>query len=82
MLKFLLFAALVLFILYAFSLISRRRPPGDWDRDEDPKGPVQPTGRIGTDDGKKPPAGPKAPDRTPEDAGAGPGEGPPGAGRP
>jgi hypothetical protein len=81
MLKFLVFAALLLFVLYAFSLISRRRPPGDWDMDEGPKGPVQPMGRIEMDDDRKLPVAPKAPDRTPEDTGAGPGDQPPGAGR-
>lgn len=74
MLKFLLFAAMVLAVLYLFSRFGTRRPPGDWDREDDPRGPIQPTGRIGRDDDTRPWA-PEAPDRTPEDAGAGPGEG-------
>lgn len=75
MLKFLLFAGLVLLVLYAFSIIGRRRPPGDWDRDDDKGGPVRPSGRIGMDDktrGDNPWAPPAPEQRTPEDADAGP----------
>lgn len=72
MLKLLVFVALVLAILYIFSLRGRR-PPGDWRRDDDEGGPVQPTGRIGMDDDQRPWA-PKSPDKTPEDTGAGDGQ--------
>lgn len=78
MLKLLVFLALVLAILYFFSW-RNRRPPGDWRRDDDDDGPVRPEGRIGMDDDQRPWA-PPAPDKTPEDTGAGPGE--PGSGKP
>lgn len=71
MLKLLIFLALVLAVLYFFSL-RNRRPPGDWRRRDDGpgSGPVQPTGRIGMDDEERPWA-PKSPEEPLEETGAG-----------
>jgi hypothetical protein len=73
MLKLLVLVALVLAVLYIFSLRGRR-PPGDWRRDDDDDGPVVPTGRIGLDDQNRPSA-PPPPDDTLEETGAGRGSG-------
>jgi hypothetical protein len=74
MLKFLVFAGLVLLVLYVFAVIGRRRPPGDWDRDGDKGGPVRPSGRIRMDDATRGdnPWTPSMPEqRPPEKADAG-----------
>lgn len=67
MLKLLVLAALLLAVIYFFSWVNRR-PPGDWRRDEDDEGPLTPTGRIGLDDDRRPPAEPSPEDQL-EDAG-------------
>ena len=72
MLKLLIFLALVLAVLYFFSL-RNRRPPGDWRRRDDRpgSGPVVPTGSIGLDAGsKKSDASPGERQPAPADAGA------------
>lgn len=69
MFKFLVFVALVLAVLYFFRW-ANRRPPGDWDRDDEDEGPRHPSGQIGLDDDRRP-ASPPVPDDRLEDAAAG-----------